>query len=222
MDPAEHFASLINRPSDEVHLDLLAALVGASFDPLADVEAVRRELDELAGRYEPTFEAIMAGLFGSGLLRGNSHDYGDPRNSFLHDVLTRRLGLPITLSVVAIEVGRRANVPIAGVGLPGHFIVRDTDSGRFGDPFHGGRIYEHDEVGPAWQRITMSGAPLRPGMLLPTPPRSIVLRILNNLRNTMLQRNDEHGLGVLADLRGAFPELAGERPEHAHWKRIWN
>lgn len=222
MDSLSRFVDLVNRPAAEGHLDLVAALIGASFDRRADVGAVLIELDQLAGRFEPTFEALMAGLFGSGLLRGNTDDYGDPRNSYLHEVLQRRLGLPITLSIVAMEVGRRSGVVIEGIGLPGHFLVRDRASGAYGDPFHSGRIYLPEEVGPAWQRITRSKGPLAPSMLAATPPRSIILRMLNNLRSSLTERNDELALAVLARMRGAFPELLTERDEHARWLRHWN
>ena len=69
------------------------------------------------------------------MFAGDGDDYHHPRNSLLHEVLARRVGMPITLSVVAIEVGRRLGVPIRGVGLPGHFVIRDKQSGTFADPF---------------------------------------------------------------------------------------
>jgi hypothetical protein len=222
MDPADRFASLINSPPADADLGLLVALIGAAFDRRADVDAVLDELDELGGRYDPTFSGIMLGLFGSGLLRGNTADYGDPRNSFLHEVLQRRVGLPISLSIIAMEVGRRAGVPIVGVGLPGHFVVADLESGRFADPFFGGQIYAPDEIGDAWKQITASRAALDPAMLRPTPPRSIVLRVLNNLHSSLEQRNDRARLPVLARLRGAFPELRREGPLHARWLSTWN
>src|SRR5689334_18417342 len=104
MDPAEpleQFAVLAGAEAFD-ELDRPMALIGAAFDRRADVDDVVAELDQLGQRFEPSFEAIMAGLFGSGLLRGNAEDYGDPRNSYLHEVLGRRLGLPITLSIVAM------------------------------------------------------------------------------------------------------------------------
>ncbi|MCU1502203.1 MAG: hypothetical protein JWM12_1557 [Ilumatobacteraceae bacterium] len=222
MHPADRFASLISGPSVDADLGLSAVLIGASFDGRADVDDVLAELDELGQRFDPSFDGIMLGLFGSGLLRGSSVDYGDPRNSYLHEVLQRRVGLPILLSIVAIEVGRRAGVPIVGVGLPGHFVVGDVESERFADPFYGGQIYERDEIADAWRRITASRTALDPAMLRPTPNRSILLRVLNNLRATLEQRNDRARLPILAHLRGAFPELRRERADHARWLSPWN
>jgi regulator of sirC expression with transglutaminase-like and TPR domain len=222
MDPAERFASLINDPSSGASLGLLVALIGSAFDRRSETDDVLEELDELGTRFDPTFGAIMAGLFGSGLLRGSTADYGDPRNSFLHEVLGRRQGLPISLSVIAIEVGVRAGVPIVGVGLPGHFVVADVQSGRFADPFYGGQIYERDRISDAWRQITASRTPLDPAMLMPTPTRAIVLRVLNNLRATLEQRRDEARLPILARLRGAFPELRREGRDHQRWLSTWN
>ena len=77
-------------------------------------------------------------------------------------------------------------------------------------------------AGAAWRAVTGSRGPLDPRLLVPVPPRAVALRMLNNLRATFTSRGDEHGLGILARLRGAYPELAGEREEHERWLRIWN
>lgn len=216
-DPVVRFTALVRDPGGEAQLDLLAALLGEAFDRRASSADVIARLDRLADGTPATFEAIMHRLFASGELRGDHDDYADPRNSFLHDVLTRGLGLPITLSIVAIEVGRRLEVPIVGVGLPGHFMVGDPASNRFADPFNAGRIHPADEVLAAWRSVTGSSGTLQPAMLAPTPPRAIVVRMLNNLRHTFEQTDDELRLAILAGLRGAFSELAAERPQHARW-----
>ena len=144
MDPSERFVELVNRPVPQTHLDLMAGLIGAAFERAADVDCVLLELDRLADQCAPSFDSILSSLFGSGRLRGNVSDYGDPRNSYLHRVIERGVGIPITLSVCAIEVGRRLGVPIQGVGLPGHFLV--VCDGEYADPFHGGGRYTPDEL----------------------------------------------------------------------------
>jgi hypothetical protein len=149
---ARRFAVLINTVAAERHLDLLCALVAATIDPSADVGSMLVGLDKVADLCPTSFEGIIDTLFSSGLFSGDSDDYHDPRNSLLHEVLARRVGMPITLSLVAIEVGKRHNLPIVGVGLPGHFVVRDKQSGTYADPFaHGVR---YDEVGmiTSWQQ----------------------------------------------------------------------
>ena len=219
MDPTDRFVELVARPASESHLDLMAALIGASFDPGADVGSVVLGLDRLAEGCESSFPSLLA-MFGDGRLRGNSADYGDPRNSYLHDVLARKVGIPITLSVCAIEVGRRLGLTVHGIGLPGHFIV-ECD-GLYADPFHAGRSYTAEELEPAWQRITGLHEPLDPRLVRPVSSRSILLRMLNNLKNTFVAMDDPVPLKVLATLRGAFPELEHERAEYARWLRHWN
>jgi len=198
----------------------MATLIGAAFEPGADVDGALVGLDRLADLCEPSFDSILATLFESGRLRGNSADYGDPRNSYLHRVLERGAGIPITLSVCAIEVGRRLGVQIAGVGLPGHFLV--VCDGEYADPFHGGGRYTPDELEPAWRRITGMTVALDRRLVQPTHTRSILLRMLNNLKNTMVAIDEPVQLQVLAKLRCAFPELAGEHAEYARWLRHWN
>jgi regulator of sirC expression with transglutaminase-like and TPR domain len=197
----------------------MAALVGASFDPAADVGSVVLGLDRLAEGCRVDLGSVLS-MFSDGRLRGNTTDYGDPRNSYLHDVLGRGVGIPITLGVCAIEVGRRLGLPIHGVGLPGHFVV-ECD-GVYADPFHGGATYSLDELEPAWQRITGLAGPLDRRLIQPLSSRSILLRMLNNLKNTFVAMDDPVPLRVLAKLRGAFPELEHERAEYARWLRHWN
>ena len=220
MDPAERFVELVNRPESRTHLDLLAALIGAAFDAEADVDKVLLDLDRLSDECGPSFDSILETLFASGRLRGNSADYGDPRNSYLHRVIERGVGIPITLSVCAIEVGRRRGVPIQGVGLPGHFLV--VCEGEYADPFHGGGRYASDELEPAWRRITGMSTALDRRLVQPTHTRSILLRMLNNLKNTMVAIDEPLQLQVLAKLRAAFTELASEHGEYARWLRHWN
>ncbi len=218
MDPTDRFVEVVRHPSPDVHLDLAAGLIGVAFEPEADIEQVTVGFDHLAAECQPTFESILHVY--EHHLTGNSADYGDPRNSYLHQVLHRGLGIPITLSVCAIEIGRRLGVPVRGVGLPGHFVVECE--GRYADPFHLGRLYTRDELEPMWRRVTGLSEPLDPRLLGPVSDRGILLRMLNNLKNTFVAMDDPVPLRTLATLRGAFPELAHERAEYARWLRHWN
>src|SRR4051794_36671314 len=219
---ARRFAETVNGPGTDRHLDLLCALVASALDPSADVGDIIIALDRVADLCAPTFDGIIDTLFASGMFAGDGDDYHDPRNSLLHHVLTRRKGMPITLSVVAMEVGKRLSVPIDGVGLPGHFVIRDVESGTFADPFGRGVRYDSAGMIASWQQRMGAEAPLRPSMLLPTPARDIVLRILNNLRHSLVEREERVLLARLAPLRAAFPELADERGEHREWMRHFN
>ena len=222
MDPAVRFAEIIDGPSAERHLDLMCALVCATIDHTADVGSILLALDNVAELCPATFEGIVDTLFSSGMFTGDGDDYHHPRNSLLHEVLARRTGMPITLSVVAIEVGRRLGVPIRGVGLPGHFVIRDKESGTFADPFGHGVRYDEAGMISSWQSRMGGQATFRSSMLTPTNPRDIVLRILNNLRQSLITRDEPILLARLAPLRAAFIELAGERDEHRRWLRHFN
>lgn len=218
MDPEDRFAEIVRHPSPDVHLDVAAGLIGVAFEPLASVDDVIAALDQLAAACEPSFDGVL-GLFRHHLT-GNSADYGDPRNSYLHQVLHRGLGIPITLCICAVEVGRRLGVPIRAVGLPGHFMVAHED--RYADPFHLGRVHETSELEAAWRLATGLQTPLTPDMLVPPSQRMVLLRMLNNLKNTFVAMDDPVPLRTLARLRSCFPELAHERAEYDRWLRHWN
>ena len=220
MSPEERFAELVRLPDDDVSLLEITGLIGVALEPRHDIATLGPSLDSLARGCSWSFDGVMESLFGRGRLTGNRTDYGNPRNSCLHHVLATGLGIPITLSVVAIEVGRRVGVTIDGIGLPGHFMV--ASGGRYADPFHLGRIIAADDLPSAWRAVTGSRGPLDPRLLEPLPPRSIALRMLNNLKAGFVAAGDARSLAVLARLRGAYPELIGERDEHERWLRIWN
>jgi regulator of sirC expression with transglutaminase-like and TPR domain len=223
VDPeVRRFSDLINGASADRHLDLACALVAKTVDHSADIGAIIVGLDEIAAQCPASFEGIVDTLFASGMFTGDGDDYHDPRNSLLHEVLKRRTGMPITLSVVAIEVGKRRGVAIRGVGLPGHFVIRDKESGTFADPF--GRGVRYDEAGmvASWEQRLGGTAAFHPGMLAPTSAHDIVLRILNNLKQSLTTRDEPVLLARLAPLRAAFAELAGEREEHRRWLRHFN
>jgi regulator of sirC expression with transglutaminase-like and TPR domain len=158
-------------------LDDLARDVGDRLDPAAALE--RRAA------------ALAQFLFEDRGFRGNQDDYYDPRNSFLNDVLERRMGIPITLGLVMIEVGARAGIPLEGVGFPGHFLVRvvGTPEPVLLDPFFGGRRIGYDELKDRLRAFydasgTPSGGNLQralPQALQSTGPLEILTRMLGNL-----------------------------------------
>jgi regulator of sirC expression with transglutaminase-like and TPR domain len=128
-----------------------------------------------------------------GLRVPNEADYGDPRNSFLNEVLARRVGLPITLSVLYMEVGRRAGLELQGVGFPGHFLAKYVSPGGvevFVDAFHGGEMLSGDEC-VARYRARTGGRDLDRRHLAAVAPRQILARMLHNLKRTYLERKDD-------------------------------
>ncbi|MEU2869260.1 transglutaminase-like domain-containing protein [Streptomyces olivoreticuli] len=176
-------------------LALLCLLIGAEADPTegeAAIDAAQIELDRLAGLLpalgrgaEPRqWAAALADLLGERCgFRGSPADYRRLESSLLGEVLQRRRGLPILLSVVWMEVARRAGAPVYGVALPGHFVIgfgEPYGSHVLADPFDGGRQLSEDEAGLLVAGAT--GAPLTPSMFSPAEPLEIVLRVLNNIR----------------------------------------
>ena len=222
MDPAVRFAEIVNGPAADRNLDLLCALMATVVDHSTDVVSIITGLDRLAEVCTPTFDGIVDSLFASGLLSGDSDDYHDYRNSLLNEVLIRRKGMPITLSVVAMEVGKRLGVPIRGIGLPGHFVIRDKTSGTYADPFGGGVRYDEPGMVAAWKQRMGEGVRLRPDMLAAVTAHDILIRMLNNLRHSLIERDQSVLLARMVPLRAAFAELADERDEHRVWMRHFN
>jgi regulator of sirC expression with transglutaminase-like and TPR domain len=175
----ERFAALMARPDAEVPLWEATALIAAFGRPRLDLASIDAQLDELATYASTaTFADVVRAFVGAGF-RGNTTDYGAPVNSYLDRVLERRLGIPITLAVVAIEMGRRRGVAIEGIGLPNHFMVRSAeDSGRYFDPFHGVAIESESMPGHLAQILPPTAATAQPVVY---GPRAIAARMLRNL-----------------------------------------
>ncbi|MDQ0940976.1 transglutaminase-like domain-containing protein [Streptomyces sp. V1I1] len=189
-------------------LAMLCLLVGAEADPSMDeaaLDAAQIELDRLAGLLPfgltgpGEWASALAELLGGRCdFRGTPGDYQRLESSLLHEVLRRRRGLPILLSVVWIEVARRAGAPVYGVALPGHFVVGfgDPHEQVLVDPFAGGRLL----TGPDAELLVAgaTGAPLDPSMLTPADPLDVVVRILNNIRAWAATRPEQSDVALWA------------------------
>jgi len=187
----ERFAAVVQRDEADLPLDVAALLIGAWEHEGFDVEPHRRALDALADRAaaavaaapDEAGRALAGTLFGELGFRGNTDDYYDPRNSFLGEVLARKVGIPISLSVLYLEVARRLGIPAAGVAFPGHFLVR-VDQPReplILDPFGGGAALDRSALQTLLARASGADARLGDVSLAPTPKRAILIRMLNNL-----------------------------------------
>ena len=205
MDVTERFTELMARPEAEIALDEAALLVAAHAHPDLDVRARLAQLDDLAARATGVSAGELSTLlFVSEGFRGNESDYGDPRNSFLDDVLDRHLGIPITLSVLMLEVGRRLGLQLHGVGMPGHFLV-GGGPGEWFDPFHDGARLDLAGCAELFAR-QHANARFRPQFLMPVGPRAIVQRMLGNLQHTYMQRDPKGAVWVIR-LRLRVPDL---------------
>jgi regulator of sirC expression with transglutaminase-like and TPR domain len=203
-DPTARFAALLAGP--ELPLDEAALLVAAHALPGLGVDDERARLDDIAqGVAAPTVEAVRARLVDDLGFVGDRHTYHDARNSLLPEVLDRRTGIPLSLAIVAIEVGRRCDVPLVGVGMPGHFLVRSVDDDtRFLDLFHEGAELDRDECRAVFARLH-GGAAWEDRFLDPVGPVTIVSRMLANLANAYRRTGDRHSLAWTIDLRLRLP-----------------
>lgn len=227
-DPVGRFLRLVTGPEPRLDEGALAIAAGAVDEPglaAARAERARAVLDELADGVDG-LDALLTRLFDETGFTGNTEDYGDPRNSLLPDVLERRTGIPITLSVVALEVGRRAGVALEGVGMPGHFLLRIPGSQRYLDAFDGGRRLDRRGCEELFRRATGSTTPFGPQLLARTSTRQILARILENLRAGYRRRNDhtnlEWVLRMRLGLRHQGPELVTELGEVLAAQARWD
>ncbi len=158
-------------------------------------------------------ERLAGYLFDQPGFQGNSANYSDPRNSYLNEVLDRRLGIPITLSVIFLCVAQRLALPAHGVGLPGHFIVSvQGESGPlFLDPFHRGEKLSIIACARLVELSTGYNGPFQPEWLEPAQPPEILARMLNNLRNVYLQQGKWQMLLAVVE---RLSWLQPDNPEH--------
>ncbi len=140
---------------------------------------------------------------------GNEQDYFDPKNSYLDEVIARRTGIPLTLAILLVAVGRRAGVEVEGIGFPGHFLARvGGPSGVLVDPFFGGRVLDDASLKRLASRMLGSSARLSPSHLEPVGLRPLAVRMLLNLKHAHERRRD-HARAMLAcdrlvDLTGSI------------------
>lgn len=185
------FAEVVT--SDDFALDHAALLIGAWDYPARDLGGYRNRLDTIANAAAPEVARANSGvgraraishcLFERLGFHGNTGDYYDPRNSFLCDVLDRKTGIPISLSVLYLEVSRRLGVLAQGVNFPGHFLVRVAieDAWLFVDPFSGGRLLSPADLEALLRKTTTPDAVLEPSLIAAATKRQIVARMLVNL-----------------------------------------
>ncbi len=209
----EPLAQLFERHGGQPPLDRALLTVAAEAYPQLSEPLWLARLDHLAARaiaLGANAAAVERVLFVEDALAGNAEDYYDPRNSFLNDVLERKLGLPITLAAIYLEVARRVGLGAVGVGFPGHFLVKRDD--QLIDPFAGGRVLDAAELGRLLRKVTGGPRTLEPWMLAPVDTRAIVTRVLSNLKHAYVLRGDlVAAVRALDRLLSLAPERAEER-----------
>ena len=227
------FAELVARPDPDIDLARGALLIAAAGRPHLDAQASLDELDRLASCVEARLESgpdsppapaspglarpaiadgvarLHAVLYEQLAFRGPADGRGDAGHSLLDVVLTRRVGLPISLAIVELEVARRLGLELHGIGLPGHFIVGGPD-GLLLDPADSGRTLTRDDCQALMRRALGKPVLLRAAMLRPAGTRSILARVLRNLRVARLVAREWPGaLAAIELLEVLEPSEAG-------------
>jgi regulator of sirC expression with transglutaminase-like and TPR domain len=231
MGTPDRFAELLARDEAEIDLARACLLIAEDAYPGLDVEGHLGEIERLAMRLRERFPAgagneervasLNGFLFDELGFSGNTRDYYDPRNSYLNQVLERRTGIPITLSILYLEIGRRIGLAFEGVSFPGHFLVRLRLRGAMLvlDPFSGGDALPESELRARLARVIPEGAtggvpvdalPLDT-FLEAASKRQILARLLRNLKGIYREAGQsQRQLEVLNRMRVVAPEAHGE------------
>ena len=196
----DRFTTLAALRSDAIPLGEAALLIAAEEYPDLDVGAYLARIDALADEIREEVDnaedartagtALTAFLYQHENFRGNEDDYYDPRNSFLNEVLDRRRGIPITLSILYMEVGARLGLTVRGIGLPGHFLVKLSDAGTYVDPYSGQVDLGESDCADRVSAIHGGAVSLEPTAFEPQSHRQILTRVLTNLRVIYRSRDD--------------------------------
>ncbi|MFL5329621.1 MAG: SirB1 family protein [Gemmataceae bacterium] len=191
---------LARNPATECDLAELALHLARDEFPDLDVAIYLAAIEDYADRLRPKLRGSLTKkvatlsklLFVEEKYRGNRERYYDPDNSYLNRVIDRRLGLPITLSLLTAAVGTRAGLTVEGVGLPGHFIARAADGADvlLFDPYHGGAPLKIADCEQLVEDATGKPFEASAEALEPTPPGYAIRRMLTNLKGTYLRQND--------------------------------
>ena len=226
-------AEAISRPDGRIDLARAALAIARWEYPRLDTDAYLERLDGLAravdGARRSTddlgrLHRLREYLFVQQGFVGNRDDYYDPRNSFLNDVLDRHQGIPITLSLVLMEVGKRLGLHIEGIGLPGHFIAgaRLGDSQILLDPFNGGALVTPEECEELVGSVLGRPVTLQPEHYAPVTGRQLISRMLANLKSAYWRREQwDRVVGAIDRLLVLDPKAAGEwRDRGIAWSNL--
>jgi regulator of sirC expression with transglutaminase-like and TPR domain len=212
-DPYKDFRQAVDRAETKIDLGKAALTIAASDYPDLDIDAYLSRIDALAtsaaarlgsdADVHRSIAALNFVLFREHGFRGNREHYFDPRNSFLNEVLDRRTGIPISLSVLYIEVAQRVGLSLQGVGFPGHFLVKYAGDNEeiVVDPFSQGEILSRKSLETMLYRLYGGKIAFDPDLLEAISKKQILRRMLNNLKIIYLRQNDLiRGLSIVERL----------------------
>ena len=226
---ATTFQNIVSGPDRNINLAEAALLIAAPEYPELDLNACLQQVDDMAtvcrGRLgrspDParTLKSLGEYLFQDLGFKGDLQTFNDPRNSFLNEVLKRRCGIPITLSVLYMEVGRRLGLPVHGISFPGHFLVKVEVDGvdRIIDPFSGGAGLDHAELERRLEHVATPKEKWNlEQLLMPASKREILARMLRNLKNIYVNSEDyTRALRIQDLLLDVLPDVPQEIRDRA-------
>ncbi len=217
----QRFHQAIYQP--EINLSEAALYIAQEEYPALDPDAYLNALDTMAEEVQERLPVeryplriiriINQYLYDDLGFTGNTLDYYNPRNSFLNQVIDRRTGIPITLSLVYLEIAKRVDFPMVGVGMPGHFLIRPSceEMEIYVDPFHRGEILFAQDCQERLAQIYGPSVALQPAFLEPISPQQFLSRILTNLKHIYIQRSEfQKCLAAVERILLIFPEAAEE------------
>ena len=218
------FYSEINQPDEKIDLAKAALYLALEYEPEFDPDEYLNALDTMADELQENLpetayplviiKSINNYLYNELGFTGNTIDYYDPRNSFLNQVIERRTGIPITLSLVYLEIANRINFPMVSIGIPGHFLIRPDfeEAGIYVDAFNLGEILFPQDCQERLASIYGRGVELQPQFLAKVSKKPFLARMLTNLKGIYLNRNE--GLKAIAAIDRIlllFPEAIVEK-----------
>jgi len=217
------FAEAISGPDEEINLALAALLVVQDAHPQLPVSLYLGRLDALADRVQDrlgpetmpliVLHDLLRTLFQEEGYRGNREAYYDPRNSFLNDVLDRKLGIPLSLGILTLEVGWRLGLRMTGVNFPGHFLLRFEGEALsiLIDPFDGGRLFLEEDAQALLDRAYGGMVRIRPEFMKTARRRDMLVRLLTNLKGIYLNvREPDRALAVIDHILLIYPTAPAE------------
>lgn len=206
MEAVLRLARLLERPGGLFDLFHAALCLPGIEGPLPDPAHWSRVADDFA-RGLDSVEALRERLFGELGFRGDVEEYDAPHNSFLPQVIERRRGLPITLTVLTREVARRARLDVRIIGMPGHLLARDGVTGEYFDPFHGGAVLDLAGCEALFRRATgvVPQVPFGPSQLPELEPTEVLARMLDNLARAYRLRGRHREVEAALRMRRMLP-----------------
>lgn len=219
----QYFSQEISQPDEQIDLAKAALYIAQEEYPDIDPNEYLNILDLMASEVQerlPTqryplriIQGINQYLYQDLGFTGNIDDYYDPRNSYFNEVIDRQTGIPITLSLVYLEVARRIDFPMVGVGMPGHFLIRPEfeEVGIFVDAFDGGKILFPEDCQERLSEVYGQPMTLRPEFLKSVTPRQFLVRMLTNLKLIYLRQEElELAFAAVERILLLVPEAPGE------------